>query len=257
MARIFITGSVDGLGRAAAESLADEGHEIVLHARNATRAADLGTLADRATAVVTGDLSSAEETRSVAEQVNAVGRMDAVIHNAGVYIERERGATPEGHARTFAINTLAPYLLTALIERPDRLVYLSSGLHRSGTADLGDLDWNTRRWDAGQAYADSKLLVTTLAAALARRWPGVRTAAVDPGWMPTKMGGPSATGDLSRGHLTQVWFATAPEAEAAPSGAYWFDLAQRAPHPAALDPRFQDESIAALADLTGERLGPS
>ncbi|WP_239091540.1 SDR family NAD(P)-dependent oxidoreductase [Streptomyces sp. SID14478] len=94
MARIFITGSTDGLGRAAASDLLDDGHEVVLHARNASRAADLGPLADRAFGVVVGDLSGAEETHALAEQVNALGRMDTVIHNAGLYIDRARVLTP-------------------------------------------------------------------------------------------------------------------------------------------------------------------
>src|SRR5262249_10920506 len=130
MRRIFITGSTDGLGRAAARTLMAEGHQVVLHARSSARASAVADLAPRAAGVVIGDLSSAVETRSLAEQVNKIGRMDAVIHNAGVYLERSRGTTPEGHAKTLAVNVLAPFILTALIERPDRLIYLSSGMHR-------------------------------------------------------------------------------------------------------------------------------
>jgi NAD(P)-dependent dehydrogenase (short-subunit alcohol dehydrogenase family) len=83
MARIFISGSTDGLGRAAARALIDEGHDVVLHARSRERASAVDELAPRSAGVVIGDLSSAVETRSVADQVNAIGRMDAVIHNAG------------------------------------------------------------------------------------------------------------------------------------------------------------------------------
>src|SRR5688572_6283954 len=128
MARVFVTGSTEGLGRAAARSLMERGHEVVLHARSTERASTLADLSSSALGVVIGDLSSAAETRSVADQVNAIGRMDAVIHNAGVYEEPRRGSTPEGHATTLAVNVLAPYLLTALMDRPDRLVYLSSSL---------------------------------------------------------------------------------------------------------------------------------
>src|SRR4051812_35874656 len=127
--RVFITGSTDGLGLAAARALIDEGHKVVLHARSRKRAAALGDLAARSAGLVIGDLSSAAETRSVAEQVNEIGRMHAVIHNAGVYQVADRGNTPEGHATVLAINLLAPYILTALIERPKRLIYLSSGMH--------------------------------------------------------------------------------------------------------------------------------
>jgi NAD(P)-dependent dehydrogenase (short-subunit alcohol dehydrogenase family) len=140
---VFITGSTDGLGRAAAQSLLDNGHQVVLHARSADRARTIGEVASRA-AVVIGDLRSAREVRSIADQVNAIGRMDAVIHDAGVYTEQSRGATAEGHAGTLAVNTLAAYMLSALIQRPDRLVYLSSGLHRGGEGSLGDLDWTKR-----------------------------------------------------------------------------------------------------------------
>src|SRR4051794_34021673 len=112
MSRIFITGSTEGLGRAAALALLDDGHEVVLHARNPSRVGSLGDLARRATTVVIGDLASAEETHGVADQVNALGPMDAVIHNAAVFKEPERSTTPEGHTRTLAVNVLAPYILT-------------------------------------------------------------------------------------------------------------------------------------------------
>ena len=210
MSRILITGSTDGLGRAAARTLLDQGHEVVLHARSPARAAAVADLAPPA-AVVTGDLSSAAETRRLAEQVNALGRMDAVIHNAGVYLERARGNTPEGHARTLAMNVLAPYLLTALIERPDRLVYLTSGMHRSATDPCGTSTGRERRWNAAQAYSESKHHIVTLTLALARHWPDTITNAVDPGWVPTKMGGPGAPDDLEMGHLTQTWLATSDE----------------------------------------------
>jgi len=140
--------------------------------------------------VVIGDLSSAAETRELADQVNQIGRMDAIIHNAGVYLEPSRGTTADGHAKTLAVNTLAPYLLTALIDRPDRLIYLSSGLHRAGAGSLRDIDWTRRSWNAARAYAESKLHVTALTLTLARTWPEVLSNAVDPGWVPTKMGGP-------------------------------------------------------------------
>jgi NAD(P)-dependent dehydrogenase (short-subunit alcohol dehydrogenase family) len=184
MAHIFITGSTDGLGRAAARSLLDQGHEVVLHARSTERVSALADLASECAGVVIGDLRSAVETRRIAEQVNAIGRMDAVIHNAGIYTASSRGSTPEGHAGTLAVNTLAPFMLTALIKRPDRLVYLSSGLHRGGEGSLSDLDWTERPWNAARAYAESKLHVIALAFFLARRWPEVLSNAVDPGWVP-------------------------------------------------------------------------
>jgi NAD(P)-dependent dehydrogenase (short-subunit alcohol dehydrogenase family) len=249
--RIFITGSTDGLGRAAARTLLDEGHEVVLHARSTARAAALADLTPRAAGVAIGDLSSAAETRSIAEQVNKIGRMDAVIHNAGVYLERSRGTTPEGHAKTLAVNVLAPYILTALIERPKRLIYLSSGMHRSGGGSLRDIDWVERRWEPSRAYSESKLYVATLAFAVARRWPGVPSNAVDPGWVPTKMGGPGAPDDLEMGHLTQTWLAVSDDPAAKFTGGYWYHREQRKPADEALDTGFQDQLLSRLADMTG------
>src|SRR6185369_9651220 len=240
--RIFITGSTDGLGRAAAGALISEGHDVVLHARTRERAAALS------------DLSSAAETRELAGQVNQIGRMDAVIHNAGVFLEPSRAATAEGHAKTLAVNTLAPYMLTALIGRPDRLIYLSSGLHHAGTGSLRDIDWTSRSWNAAQAYSESKLHVTALALTLARLWPEVLSNAVDPGWVPTKMGGPAATGDLQMGYLTQTWLAVSNDATATVSGGYWYHRQRQAPAAQARDPAFQDQLMDRLAALTGVAL---
>jgi NAD(P)-dependent dehydrogenase (short-subunit alcohol dehydrogenase family) len=252
--RVFITGSTDGLGRAAAGVLMGEGHEVVLHARTRERAAALRGLAPDAAGVVIGDLASAAQTRDLAGQVNDLGRMDAVIHNAGVYLEPSRATTADGHAKTLAVNTLAPYLLTALIHRPDRLIYLSSGLHAAAAGFLGDIDWARRRWDAAQAYAESKLYVTALALTLARAWPHVLSNAVDPGWVPTKMGGPGATGDLEQGYRTQTWLAVSTDAAATVSGGYWYHRQRQTPAPEAGDPAFQDQLMDRLATLTGVTL---
>jgi NAD(P)-dependent dehydrogenase (short-subunit alcohol dehydrogenase family) len=254
MRRVFITGSTDGLGRAAAVTLIEEGHQVVLHARSKQRATALSDLAPRAAGVVIGDLAVASETKSIAEQVNKIGRMDAVIHNAGIYRESSRGTTPDGHAKVLAVNTLAPYMLTKLIERPGRLIYLSSGMHRGGEDSLRDIDWKERRWDTNQAYSDSKLYVTALAMAVARRWNKTVSSAVDPGWVPTKMGGAGAPDDLEQGHLTQTWLAISDEAVAKTSGGYWFHRKQQKPAAAALDVAFQDRLMATLAELTGVTL---
>ena len=145
MSRVLITGSTAGLGEAAARRLLDEGHEVVVHLRNTDGARRIDDLTRRAAGLVFGDLASAAETRGIAEQVNNLGGIDAVIHNAGIYIDAQRIATPEGHARTLAVNVVAPYLLTAWVQRPSRLVYISSGMHTSGDASLNDIDWAARR----------------------------------------------------------------------------------------------------------------
>jgi NAD(P)-dependent dehydrogenase (short-subunit alcohol dehydrogenase family) len=251
MAMVFITGSTDGLGRAAAQSLLDGGHEVVLHARSPERAAAIADLALRAAGLVLGDLSSAAEVVSIADQVNAIGCMDSVIHNAGIYTARSRGSTPEGHASVLAVNTLAPYMLTAMIERPGRLVYLSSGLHRGGEGSLEDLDWTRRVWDPARAYAESKLHGVALAFAVARYWPQVLSNAVDPGWVRTKMGGAGAPVDLDTGQRTQSWLAVSEDPAALVSGRYWHHLQQEQPAREASDPEFQDRLIAKLHELTG------
>jgi NAD(P)-dependent dehydrogenase (short-subunit alcohol dehydrogenase family) len=126
MARVFITGSADGLGRAAALNLLDDGHEVGVHARSNARLAAVRDLVDLGAAAVVGDLSDPDDTRGVAEQVSRLGQMHAVIHNAGV--DTGRSILP--------VNVVAPYLLTVLLHRPSRLVYLSSSMHRGGRADV-------------------------------------------------------------------------------------------------------------------------
>ena len=223
--------------------------------RTPERSAAIAEVADRAAGVLMGDLSRAEDVRGIAEQANAIGRMDAVIHNAGIYHAPARARTPEGHSVTIAVNLLAPYMLTALMERPDRLIYLSSGLHRGGgDGTLDDIDWTERVWDAGGAYAESKLYVTALAFALARRWPEVLSNAVDPGWVRTKMGGSAAPVDIATGARTQAWLAGSDDPAAKVSRRYWHHMRQEAPAPAAMDEGVQARLIGRLRELTGFNL---
>jgi NAD(P)-dependent dehydrogenase (short-subunit alcohol dehydrogenase family) len=255
MARVFITGSADGLGRMAAQLLADQGHRVVLHARSESRGRDAMLGVRGAEGVGVGDLSSIAETRSVAVQVNSLGAFDAVIHNAGVgYRERARNPTADHLPHVFQINSLAPFILTALIERPKRLVYLSSGMHRSGDATLRDLDWKHRAWDGSQAYSDSKLHDVLIAFAVARRWGNVYSNAVDPGWVRTKMGGPSAPDDLALGPATQAWLAVSDEPAAMVSGEYFRHQRKHDVLPQARDAKVQDAMIAALERLSGVKL---
>jgi NAD(P)-dependent dehydrogenase (short-subunit alcohol dehydrogenase family) len=248
MARILVTGSADGLGQLAASELIDQGHDVVLHARNQARADDAIAALPKASGVLIGDLASIAETRDLARQANESGRFDVVIHNAAVGYQEPRIETTDGLEHVFAVNALAPYLLTALIDRPDRLIYLSSGMHEGGDVVLDDLQWTRRRWRGAQAYSDSKLYDVILAFAVARLWPEVRSNAVDPGWVPTKMGGRGAPGDLSQAHLTQVWLATAPST---PSGGYYYHLRLHRTHPTASDREVQAAFLDACASLTG------
>jgi NAD(P)-dependent dehydrogenase (short-subunit alcohol dehydrogenase family) len=255
MSRIFITGSADGLGLMAARLLIEEGHEVVLHARNEQRAQDALASAPGAAGALVGDLSSIDQTRRLSVDVNAHGRFDAVIHNAGVGYRERRAETEDGLEHVFAINVLAPYLLTALIDRPDRLVYLSSGMHQAGDPNFADLQWEQRRWDSAQAYSDSKLLDAALAFIIAKRWSDVATNAVEPGWVATKMGGARAPDDLAQGPLTQAWLAGSPET-ADITGGYFYHQRPRRPAPLAHDDELWQLLLESCAALTGVRLAP-
>jgi NAD(P)-dependent dehydrogenase (short-subunit alcohol dehydrogenase family) len=240
--RVFVTGSADGLGYAAAETLLAQGHDVVVHVRSQARLAAVKELVDQGAIATIGDLSDLAQVRDLARQVNAIGPMDSVIHNAGIL----------SGAQLMVVNVVAPYLLTALIQRPRRLIYLSSSMHRGGRASLAGIDWSGRT--ATGSYSDSKLFVTTLAAALARRWPDVLSNAVDPGWVPTSMGGPGAPDDLRLGHVTQAWLATSDDAQALSSGGYWHHQRREQPQTAVNDTRFQDLLLADLARATGTTL---
>ena len=255
MARVFITGSSDGLGRMAARLLLEQGHGVVLHARSEARGREAMAAVPGAEAVVVGDLASLAQTRDLAAQVNALGAFDAVIHNAAVgFRERRRVETEDGLAHVFAVNTLAPYVLTALIRRPRRLVYVSSELHRRGDASLEDLNWERRPWRGNAAYSDTKLHDALLACAVARRWPQVRSNALEPGWVATRMGGAHATGDLDAAHRTQVWLATGDDPAADVTGGYFFHRAPRKPAGPVRDTVRQDMLLAACARLSGVAL---
>ncbi|MEV8595930.1 SDR family NAD(P)-dependent oxidoreductase [Streptomyces sp. NPDC052012] len=241
MSRVLVTGSADGLGRAAADALLSAGHDVIVHARNERRAAALDALTDRGAHLVVGDFADRDAVRDMAAELNDAEPLDAVVHNAGVW---------SGPA-VMPVNIIAPYLLTALLPAPRRLVYLSSGSHFSGRPTLARVDWQGR--SAG-SYADSKLYVTALAAAVARLRPGVLSNAVDPGWVPTRMGGPNAPDDLELGHRTQEWLAVSDSPEARTTGGYWYHRRRQQPHPAVHDEDFQDRLLRALAEETGVAL---
>jgi NAD(P)-dependent dehydrogenase (short-subunit alcohol dehydrogenase family) len=251
MSRIFISGSSAGLGLMAGELLIDQGHQVVLHARNAARAEDAKRALPRAEAIVEGNLDTIAGAKEVAARVNELGRFDAVIHNAAVGYREGHHLTADGLPHVFAINTLSAYILTALVERPRRLVYLSSGMHHHADASLDDILWSKRRWNGSTAYAESKLHDAMLAFAVARRWPDVLSNSLEPGWVPTKMGGVGAPDDIEQAHLTQAWLAASDESEAKVSGRYFYHLRPLAPNPQATDAALQDRLAAICAELSG------
>jgi NAD(P)-dependent dehydrogenase (short-subunit alcohol dehydrogenase family) len=255
MARVFVTGSSDGLGKMAAELLSEQGHTVVLHARSARRADEIRKTFADAGDIVVGDLSRIAETISVADQVNGLGTLDAVIHNAGIgYREPKLLKTTDGLPQLFAVNTLAPYILTALITMPKRLVYLSSGMHYGAGSHLDDMLWEKRRWNGSQAYAETKFQDVLLAFAIARLFPQTRSNAVEPGWVPTKMGGAGAPDDLDKAHRTQVWLATGDDPAATISGRYFFHQKLRDPDPATKDVERQDQLLDVCRSVSGIEL---
>ena len=255
MSRVLVTGSADGLGKLSAAQLVGEGHEVVLHARSEDRGREALTAVPGAAGVLTADLASIAQTRALAERANESGRFDAVIHNAALgYQVSGRSETEDGLAALFAVNVLAPYLLTALMTRPDRLIYLSSGMHTGGDPSLDDLQWRDRRWSGTQAYSDSKLFDLVLAFAVARLWPDVYSNAVTPGWVATRMGGPGAPDDLALGADTQAWLAVSDDPAARVSGRYLYHRTERPADPAASDPALQDGLLAVCAQLSGVEL---
>jgi NAD(P)-dependent dehydrogenase (short-subunit alcohol dehydrogenase family) len=257
MARVFITGSSDGIGRMAAKLLIEQGHRVVLHARSETRAREAHSAVPQAETVVIGDLTSIAQTRSVADQVNQLGSFDSVIHNAAVGYREQRITTGDGLPHVFAVNTLATYILTALIQTPTRLVYTSSGLHQSGDSTLRDLTWEERGWNGQQAYSDTKLHDVLLAFAVARRWPQVLSNAVEPGWVATKMGGPRAPDDLDAAPRTQVWVAVSDDLAAKVTGEYFYHMLPRTPNAATRDINLQDELLEKCKRLSGVDLAPA
>lgn len=238
MARIFITGSAGGLGQLSAKSLVDQGHQVVLHARNLERASYATQNVPGAAHVIVGDLSDIDDIKKVAHEANAVGRFDAVIHNAGVY----RAPANE----IFMVNTIAPYVLTCLIGKPGRLIYLSSNMHLHGHANLESF-----KKDGSISYSDSKLHVLMLCMAVARTWSDVYANAVDPGWVPTRMGGRGAPDDLQKGYETQTWLAVSNDRRAEVSGRYFHHRAERRYNPQASDVRLQEIFLSRCRDITG------
>jgi NAD(P)-dependent dehydrogenase (short-subunit alcohol dehydrogenase family) len=239
MARIFITGSADGLGQLAASELVKQGHQVVLHARNKQRAQEALAKVPGAETALAADLSNMEEVKQLATKVNNLGSFDAIIHNAGVY---------QVDAKTIlAVNSLAPYILTCLIQPPKRLIYLSSGDHLNGDPALAGL-----RADPPRArYSDSKLHDLILAKVVAKKWPEVYSNALDPGWVPTKMGGRGAPDDLEQGFQTQVWLAVSNDPKALVSDRYFRHQREARHQLKANDHDVQEHFLSLCEKITG------
>ena len=239
MATVCITGSTDGIGLAAARQLLADGHSLVVHARSQERGQEVLAELTGDVRLVVGDLADLDQVRALAPQIGAV---DALVHNAGI----SHPAGGAGLEQIFVVNALAPHLLTALLADriAHRLVFLGSGMVARGTVDPARL--GTAR-SQGQAYADSKAVDVALGLGWGRRLPHLRTGAVDPGWVRTKLAGADAPGDVRSGGARVALAAADP---AWPGG---YTLGARpARTPAALtDPRLQDTLMDALDRLAG------
>jgi len=251
MSRIFITGTSQGIGLETGRTLVEMGHEVVAHARNDERARATSEALPGAHAIVTGDLSDLASTRELATRANEHGPYDVIIHNAGLGGgSGERSETADGLERIFQTNVVAPYVLTCLMPLAPRMVYLTSGLEANGRLRLDDLQWRERPWDGMQAYSDSKLHDAMLSFELAARHPEIVVNAVDPGWIQTNMGGPSAPDPLPLGAETPVWLATSDDSIATTSGQYLKRRKAQTPNPATQDATARAALVAELESIT-------
>lgn len=226
MSKIFITGSTDGIGFLAAQQLLKDGHDVHLHARNDQRANDVKLKLEKEVPILIADVSNINQIKRLALELNELGPYDAIIHNAAVI--------SVASDMIFKVNVLAPYLLTKWVEKPKRLIYLSSSMHRGGHAFEDDFNINR------VSYSDSKLYLTAIMSAFAKQNPELYINAVDPGWVPTKMGGRSAPDDLQKGYETQVWLATSKDKDALVSGKYFYHKRQQTPNSVIHNQSFQD-----------------
>jgi NAD(P)-dependent dehydrogenase (short-subunit alcohol dehydrogenase family) len=197
---VVLTGASSGIGAAAAIELGRLGATVVPIGRSAQRLAAVaekleaagGTAADPEVA----DLSSLEEVRALAQRLLARhARIDVLVNNAGTVASR-RPLTPEGHGKTFAVNHLAPFLLTNLLldrlrsSAPARVVTTSSVEHRKGSIDPRTLAQDERTWSPMAAYRNSKLANVLFTRELARRLEGSGVVAncLHPGGVRTELG---------------------------------------------------------------------
>lgn len=243
--RILITGSTAGLGQLATAYLLARGHSVVAHARNAQREADVRRDLPALDEVVVGDLSDLDQTRALAQRINETGPFDVIVHNAGEW------ALPG--AGILTVNSLSPYLMTSLVEVPAHSIYLSSAMHLSGSHKPDEV----ASVGSGVMYSDSKLQILMLALAAGRLRPGARFSAVDPGWIPTRMGYESGGGPdpIRNGYMTQVWLAEGTDPGSEASGSFFHHEAPTPPareNEIARDEAAQDELMAAYHEATGQ-----
>lgn len=263
---VLVTGATGGIGWATAAALARQGAHVIVHGRTAAKAKSAADELRRATGgtldPIAADLSTVAAVKALAQDVLArYPRLDVLLSNAGVFMTK-RTLTPDGYETTWAVNHLAPFVLTnALLDRlrasaPSRIVIVSSNTHRSAQLDFDNLQ-GERHYDGYSAYGRSKLCNVLHALALARRLAGsgVTVNALHPGVIHTnllKAGWGSGGGPLDEGAETPTYLAL-DEAVQGVTGQYFVDMrptpAARLAHDQALQERLWTVSEAAQGQL--------
>ncbi|MFD6070952.1 SDR family NAD(P)-dependent oxidoreductase, partial [Amycolatopsis lurida] len=197
---VLLTGASDGIGFETARLLIAQGCTVIAHARTreeSDEACDRLVKSGVDTRKLRPAVADFTDLRQVIDLAVSVAetcpRLDVLVNNAGITGEHGRVLTKDGHEQTVQVNYLAPYLLTRLLEDTldrstvSRVVNVSSSLHRGGRINWNDINWK-RRYNRGAAYAQSKLALTMMTAALTGFRPKVREAvSVHPGIIATRM----------------------------------------------------------------------
>jgi retinol dehydrogenase 12 len=274
MTLVLLTGATRGIGRAAAIELAREGVEVALVGREAERVKDVAREAQATGGGApvhqhVADLTLMADVRALAAEVSgSYQRIDVLANNAGALFG-SRGQTSEGFERTFALNHLAPFLLTNLLRGQlsgGRVVTTSSDAHKAGVLDIGDLQ-SERSYAAMKVYGISKLCNILFTRELARRAPELHANCFHPGvvrtgfgknengvWkILTTLGGPFFRSP-QRGARSLVWLAVSDEA-AALTGEYVQDERVLAPSAQAQDETLAESLWEQSAQLVGMPAG--
>jgi NAD(P)-dependent dehydrogenase (short-subunit alcohol dehydrogenase family) len=260
---IVITGATDGLGKGLAEKLAPSGARLILHGRNEEKGQALvEELRPRSTGELVwqrADLASLDEVRDLAEALEDEDRIDALVNNAGIGTAGDREESAEGYELRFAVNYLAPFLLTrqllALIQRsaPARIVNVTSA--GQAPVDFDDVMLE-RSYSGVQAYCQSKLALVMLTFDLAEELEGsgVTANCLHPGtYLPTNMvrrAGVDPVTPLEDGIEATLRLISSPEIEGV-NGHYFDGTSESAPHPQAEDPEARRHLRELSAELTG------